>query len=477
MSTDPASQNLAKIEHIVVLMLENRSFDHMLGYLSLEGGRSDIEGPSAGVSNAAAGTDYPVAHLTSTHVPDPKWDPDHSSKATDLQIGDGKMDGFAESYRQTLIARQVANPDPGLVMGYYNATDLPVYDELAKEFCVCDHWHSSVPGATWPNRLYALAGRADGSRDDKSAPPIYGMHSFVRHLDAAEVRWRWYSYAFGTLRCADHEYLVEHRDRFAYVERTKLPLDAALADELLLDPDSASFLEDAARGRLAPVSWIDPLFKDFNLAHAVSNDDHPPSDVGAGQELALLVYNALAAGPLWEKTLLLVVYDEHGGFHDHVPPPAAPDDDVVNFGRYGVRVPAVVVSPWVARGSVGHELYDHTSIIKTILTRFAPAELEHRSGIQAVEHWLKPGHPHYMGKRVAEARHLGELLAEPAPRPAPTRDQLISWLTARHSDRATRLAQAPVSFHVEDTIFTDLQTNMLAAEKHLRDRGLPPGQP
>ncbi len=477
MSSDAATKNLNKIDHIVVLMLENRSFDHMLGYLSLEGGRRDIDGLKPGRTNRAAGHDFPVAHLTSTHVPDPHWDPDHSSRATDLQIGGGKMDGFAESFRQTLLSRNVANPDPGIVMGYYDAADLPVYDELAREFCVCDRWHSSVPGATWPNRLYALAGRADGSRDDKSAPPIYRMHSFVRHLDAAGVPWRWYSSAIGTLRCADHEYLLERRDRFAYVERTKLPLDVELADELLLDPDSASFLEDAARGRLAPVSWIDPLFKDFNLAHAISNDDHPPSDVGAGQELVLLVYNALASGPLWEKTLLLVVYDEHGGFHDHVPPPAAEDDDEVTFGRYGVRVPALVVSPWAARGSVGHELYDHTSIIKTILTRFAPPELEYQTGLHAIEHWLKAGQPHYLGKRVAAARHLGELLTEATARSSPSRDALVAWLTARRSDRAAKLAKAPVSFNAEATEFTDLQINMLAAEKHLRELGLPHGQP
>ena len=477
MSTDPATQNLAKIEHVVVLMLENRSFDHMLGYLSLEDGRTDIEGLKPGMTNTADGIVYPVAHLPATHVPDPRWDPDHSSKAADLQIGGGKMDGFAESYRQTLVGRGVPNPDPGLVMGYYNAADLPVYDHLATEFCVCDHWHSSVPGATWPNRLYALVGRADGSCDDKDPPPIYAMHSFVRHLDASQVGWRWYSYAFGTLRCADPEYLISHRERFAFVERTKLPLEATLADEILLDPDSASFLEDAARGTLAPVSWIDPLFKDFNLAHAVSNDDHPPSDVGAGQELVLLVYNALASGPLWDKTLLLVVYDEHGGFHDHVPPPEAPDDDPVKFGRYGIRVPALVISPWVANRSVGHELYDHASIIKTILSRFAPTEPDDRSGLRAIEHWLKPGHPHYMGKRVAAARHLGELLTEPSPRAAPNRDALITWLTQRHAERALKLAQNPVSFHAETTIFTDLQHNMLAAEQHLRDRGLPHGQP
>jgi phospholipase C len=475
-SEDLATANLAKVDHIVVLMLENRSFDHMLGYLSLEAGRADIDGLDAGMSNSAAGTEYSVRHLAETHVPDPKWDPDHSSKATDLQISDGKMSGFAESYLKTLTRRRVPDPDPGLVMGYYNAADLPVYDHLATEFCVCDRWHSSVPGATWPNRLYALAGRADGSRDDKK-PPIYGTHSFVRHLDAADVGWRWYSYAFGTLRCIDHEYLLTHRHRFAYVERTKLPLEVALEEEFMLDRHSASFLEDAARGTLAPVSWIDPLFKDFNLAHAVSNDDHPPSDVGAGQELVFLVYNALASSPLWEKTLLVITYDEHGGFHDHVAPPEASDDDPHEFGRYGVRVPAIVISPWVGRRSAGHELYDHTSIIKTILMRFAPQELEHRTGVEAIGHWLKPGHPHYLGKRVAEARHLGELLTEPAPRPAPGRDQLLDWLRNRRSERATKLAQAPVSFPVEETLFTDLQHGMLAVEQHLRKQGLPTGQP
>jgi phospholipase C len=117
MSVDAATENLAKIEHVVVLMLENRSFDHMLGYLSLEGGRADINGLKADMKNAAACVDYPVQRLTSTHVPDPKWDPDRSSTATDLQIGGGKMDGFAESYRRTLASRGVENPNPGLVMG------------------------------------------------------------------------------------------------------------------------------------------------------------------------------------------------------------------------------------------------------------------------------------------------------------------------------------------------------------------------
>jgi phospholipase C len=469
---------LGNIEHIVVLMLENRSFDHMLGYLSLEHGRDDVDGLKPGMSNKANGKEYPVEHATATHVPDPHWDPDHSAAQTELQIGGGKMDGFAASFAHTLERRKVANPDPGVVMRYYNDADLPVYHHLAENFCVCDRWHSSVPGATWPNRLYALTGGADGSRDDKpKPPPIYGRNAFMRHLDAADISWRWYAYDVGTLRCVDHEYLIGHHGHFAYVDRPKLPLLTTLEEDLVLDVDAASFVEDARRGKLAQVSWVDPNFKDVNLAHIQSNDDHPPSDVQDGQELVFLVYNALASGPKWDRTLLLVLYDEHGGFYDHVPPPQAPDDKPATFGHYGIRVPALVVSPWVAGRSVSHTLFDHTSIIKTILTRFCPSELTREKGIEALIHWLQPGHPHYMGKRVAEAAHVGEMLTEQAARPAPDRADLVQWVAGRHAKAAAKVATDPVAFHAEDRIFTDLQHNVIAAEQHIRDQGLPPGQP
>jgi phospholipase C len=469
---------LDNIEHIVVLMLENRSFDHMLGYLSLEQGRDDVDGLKPGMSNTANGKEYPVEHATATHVPDPHWDPDHSAGQTDLQIGGGKMDGFAASFAHTLARRNVPNPDPGVVMRYYNASDLPVYNHLAENFCVCDRWHSSVPGATWPNRLYALTGGADGSRDDKpKPPPIYGRNAFIRHLDAANISWRWYTYDVGTLRCVDHEYLVGHLGHFAYVDRPKLPLLTRLEEDLVLDENAASFVEDAQRGKLAQVSWVDPNFKDVNLAHIQSNDDHPPSDVQDGQEFVFLIYNALASGPKWDRTLLLVLYDEHGGFYDHVPPPEAPDDNPATFGRYGIRVPALVVSPWVAGRSVSNTLFDHTSIIKTILPRFCPGELVRQTGIDAVIHWLEPGHPHYTGKRVAEAAHVGELLTEQSARPAPDRTDLVQWVAGRHAQRATKVATDPVPFNAEDRIFTELQHNIIAAEQHIREQGLAPGQP
>ena len=472
--------NLSKIEHVVVLMLENRSFDHMLGYLSLEGGRADIDGLKAGMKNSYGGTDYQIHRLEQTKVPSEKWDPNHSAKATDHQIGNGVMDGFAASYAETLKGRGVADPDPGLVMGYFGAEQVPVYDHLAAHFCVCDAWHSSVPGATWPNRLYAVSGSADGSRDDRPhhEPPIYDKASFIRHLDAAGVDWRWYSYDIGSLRAVDvGEYGLGHHEHFRWVDRLKLGVKTKAEELPFIDEDSPSFIEEARAGTLPPFSWIDPNFKDMNLVGSPSSDDHPPSDVKDGQELIFLVYNALASNPeVWEKCMLIVVYDEHGGFYDHIPPPEAPDEDPKNFGRYGVRVPALVVSPWVEPASVGKDRFDHTSIIKTVLGRFCPSELEQRSGASAFIHWLEEGHPHYMGKRVAEANHLGRLLTRSEPRQPPNRRALAEWVAHRHSSRARKLHQGEVAGSKEVGL-SDLQQGILLFERERHDAGHPPGQP
>ena len=332
---EAGSSNLRKVDHIVILMLENRSFDHMLGYLSLEGGRRDIDGLQAGFVNEYEGCSFPVHHLSSTVVAE---DPDHSSGSVDLQVGAGGMDGFVASYAATMHARGIYDGDPAPIMGYYGAADVPVFDHLASEFVVCDHWFSSVPGATWPNRLYALCGRAAGSRDDRphNLPPLYDEPSFARHLDQNGVSWRWYSSDVGTLRMADQRYCLGHHGQFAYFTKSDLPWKAKL--NVRVQTEDPSFLDDAARGTLPAVSWIDPSFGNFNPLGLRQNDDHPPADIKDGQDLVLAVYSALETGPLWQKTLLVVFYDEHGGFFDHVPPPDAVDDDETRFGRYGVRV-------------------------------------------------------------------------------------------------------------------------------------------
>jgi phospholipase C len=279
----------------------------MLGYLSLSGRRPEIDGLRPGLANDYQVRGYPVHHLAETAV---QIDPDHSAGAIDRQIDGGTMDGFVASAAATLAAGGAEDGDPGCVMGYYDGADVPVYDHLAEQFAVCDRWFASVPGATLPNRLYALCGAAAGSRDDRPAhvPPLHHQRSFVRHLDAGDISWRWYSFDPGTLRLADVRYRLGHHDRFGYFSKTGLPWKTVF--DITVNPKIPSFLEDAAAGTLQQVSWIDPAFTNFNPLGLPVNDDHPMADIKDGQDLVLAVYDALAASPQWDRSLLVVVYDE-----------------------------------------------------------------------------------------------------------------------------------------------------------------------
>jgi phospholipase C len=460
-------EHLDKIDHVVVLMLENRSFDHMLGYLSLTGGRAEIDGLQPGMSNEYRGTTYPVHRVETTAL---DIDPDHSAGATDEQIGGGTMGGFVTSAAGVLASRGIEG-DPSVVMGYNEASDVPVFDHLASEFAVCDRWFSSVPGATLPNRLYALTGGAAGSRDDRPThiPPLYHRSSFVRHLDAHDVSWRWYSFDPGTLRLADLHYRLGHHDRFGYVSTTGLPWRTLF--DITCNPKLASFLEDAANGTLPSVAWIDPAFTNFNPLGFPVNDDHPPADISDGQDLVLAVYDALAGSPQWERSLLLIVYDEHGGFYDHVPPPTAEDDEPEIFGSCGVRVPAIVVSPWIDRAVVSSKVFDHTTIAKTILLRFCPESLGEGSARGGVTHALGLGGPAAPGLRLLAANHLGELLTRSTPRPAPGRNALVELA-------AERAPHAPPPNAVGDEhALTDLQQRILSATQELARLGHPARTP
>jgi len=470
--SDQADANLAKVDQVVVMMLENRSFDHMLGYLSLTGRRPEIDGLRPGFANSYQGRTYPIHHLDTTAL---ELDPDHSSSAIDQQIAGGSMGGFAANAAAALAARGIQDGDPACVMGYYDAADVPVYDHLAEEFAVCERWFSSVPGATLPNRLYGLCGVAAGSRDDRPPhiPPLYHQPSFVRHLDAHDVPWRWYSFDPGTLRLADAHYLLGHHDRFGYFSKTGLPWRTVF--DLTVNQKLSSFLEDAAAGALPPVSWIDPAFTNFNPLGFPVNDDHPPADIKDGQDLVLAVYDALAASPQWDRSLLVIVYDEHGGFYDHVSPPKAADDDPDMFGSYGVRVPAIIVSPWVEPRSVSSTVFDHTSIIKTILSRFCPEALHEPPPAEVRRARLGLG-PQYPGTRTAQASHLGELLTRSTPRPAPPRDALLQQAAARAGPAETSQPR-PGRPGSGDHSLNDLQKSILAATRELQRRGHPPNTP
>lgn len=321
----------ATIDTIVVVMMENRSFDHYLGALRLVEGRTDVDGLDAAMSNpGSAGDEHPVAP---TAVACPA-DPPHSWAESHDQFNDGANDGFVREYE--------GRSDPSLVgevMGYHTRAELPITYALADAYTVCDAWFCSVMGPTWPNRFYGHAATSDGQKNN--AFPDGGSFSFPTvwsKLDEAGIAWRYYY--------------------------TDLPYIGLFAGHFRSDTTALfeEFLSDAERGDLPPVVWIDPGFN--------YNDDHPPHHPGLGQEFLAMVHDALARSPQWGRCLLVVMYDEHGGFYDHVAPPKTDDDLAADgFDQMGFRVPTLLVGPYVRPG-VEHTTFDHTSWIKFVCERY-----------------------------------------------------------------------------------------------------------
>jgi len=428
-------KRLRALKHIVVVMMENRSFDHMLGYLSLEG-MTDVDGLTGEEFNFDPNGERIGVHPFDTsdqklqrrgEALQRKLDPDHSPRGVQTQVGPGypttphaPNGGFVKSFVESRDPKQNVTSDLWTVpMGYYTSKDLPVYDHLARQYCVCDRWFSSVPGDTWPNRLFAATGREGPNVARQSdlwqritdlpplkafrSLPLYDQPAFTRRLE--DKQWRWYSHDPGTLRLIDSHYRrLDHpmRDNFAFFDRRKVGFLTEVAEAAIVRGNS--FLDDAAENRLPQVSWIDPNFIDVSVLETQSNDDHPPSDIRAGQAFVFEVYNALMHSADWKDTLMIVTYDEHGGFYDHVPPPKLADGDQSDHETYGLRVPALLVGPRVRR-QVLHEpasgdsgaqpQFDHTSIIKTILLAFARDPEAALAG---------------MPVRVQRAPHLGGLL-------------------------------------------------------------------
>jgi phospholipase C len=349
--------------------MENRSFDHMLGYLSKHGGRGDVDGLRGSEKNHYKGRDYLSFRLTDTVFLE---SPCHRHECVVNQVNGGKLDGFVADFAKQYEKDGV---DPGKVMGYYTAAQVPVYDALAQEFLICQRWFAAHPGPTFPNRFYTLTGRLD--RD------VYGRYQFDNphgddftpvftrtifdHLTEHAVSWHYYEHGYCFLRMFerytwDDEYIVDARD----------PVKG--------------FFANAREGTLPSVSFIDPDFIDV----PPGNDDGPPANIADGQRLVAEIVQALREGSSWNKTLFVITYDEHGGFFDHVAPPAAIPVSAIN--EYGVRVPTFVISPWVDPGTVTDIVFDHTSIAKTIARCFMSAN------------------PPDMGERVAAANDLSMVL-------------------------------------------------------------------
>jgi phospholipase C len=485
---------LQSVKHIVVLMMENRSFDQMLGFL--QGAGLDVDGLGGAKPNFdAAGNEYPPFEWgpgETAPAPPPKHkpkilDPCHSPGCVHKQLKDDNT-GFVKNFAETRVNEEgkPVELDPEFLrvpMGHYSAEHLPVYAHLAHNFCVCDAWHASIPGDTWPNRQYSIAGEAGKSVTQHTGLfhdiidglkkvgvgslgnlPIFEVEAFTRQLK--DEQWRWYSHDPATLRAVDKRYREfghVNRDNFAYFDRKKVGFGTEVAEAAIVTHDS--FLDDAAKGQLRDVSWIDPNFIDLSVLDPNSNDDHPPSDVKAGQALVLEIYEALTKSPNWQDTMLVIVYDEHGGFYDHVAPPPIADDGS-GFTTLGVRVPAIVVGPRV-RNHVSHEVFEHTSLIATILRRFA----DDPEGALAA-----------MPKRVREAPHLGVLL-EKEPRTdleplALLRKEMSDWRReAREERRAQKDEASPAPDGAGHAFELHEFQEEFARFALLMRKALPPGQP
>lgn len=342
------------IDHVVLLLMENHSFDQMLGCLdTVHDGLDGVRNAASKSNDDGKGHTFFPRETRERHM---KLDPNHGHKAVLDQIaGDngGFVRSFASDYPDSSLA---ARQD---VMGYYPRGFLPALHTLGSQFTVCDRWFSSLPGPTWPNRYFALAGTSKGqvgmpSGLDALNPAWYteqDQDTIFDRLNAGAKTWKIYFYDFPASLLLKNQRRAEN-----------------LANYHLFD----TFFHDAAGPADAFTQFVLIEPKYFGEAQ---NDDHPPHNVMKAEKLIADTYNALRSNQgLWERILLVILYDEHGGFYDHVPPPSnaiAPDEYTghFDFTRLGVRVPAILVSPWCDAG-VCHAQFDHCSLLKYVCDKW-----------------------------------------------------------------------------------------------------------
>jgi phospholipase C len=329
-----------QIDHVVVMMLENNSFDRMLGWMPGVDG-VDLANPRSNPN--LAGT---AVAQTTTVTRQMKSDPAHDLPDVLAQMAGpnlGFVTNFQRHYSESVPA------DWAEVMNYYGQGSLPVLHALAQNFVVCDRWFSSMPGPTWPNRFFVHSGTSLGHVDMPEGIfhpnlHLYNQVTVYDQLGDAGKSWAIYFGDFPQTLTMTH--MLRHPFHFHKMRQ---------------------FFKDAS-GREANFpnySFIEP-----NYFGSGQNDEHPPSDILRGEVLLAQVYKAIRDNEaLWEKTLLVVLYDEHGGFYDHVNPPAcvAPDGNVseFSFAQYGIRVPAVLISPWLEKQVISDDL-DHTSLLRYV---------------------------------------------------------------------------------------------------------------
>jgi phospholipase C len=374
----------SRIKHVFVLMLENRSFDHLLGFSGITGTDARtgqptaIDGLTGSESNVYDGVTYAVVRGAPDRAP---HDPSHDFPGTLHQLcGEGAQyvsgqpyppinnSGFVSKYARS-------HPDlPDGAMRCFTPDQVPVLTALAREFVVCDRWFGSMPGPTEPNRFFVHAGTA-GHFDNAPSKREYA--------GAFSSYWSGIAFERGTIfdRLADAQikYRIYACDSFPNVAMLKgvsRTFDIDDFDDFAEDVGSPSY--DAA------YTFIEPSYDAFS-EFSDGNSYHPLGSVKSGEELIKKTYEALRRSPIWDSSLLIVTFDEHGGFYDHVAPPAARATGSTGrkygftFDQLGPRVPTVVVSPLIPRNLIDHRTYEHSTVVATVTRLFNLEELAART--------------------------------------------------------------------------------------------------
>lgn len=374
------------IEHVFVLVLENRSFDHLLGFSVITGNDALTGKPtkssslSGTESNSFGGQEYRVSEGADYTM---QVDPSHEfldvlqqlcgPKATYSPGGPYPLidrSGFVASYVQSGGASQ-----PGEIMKCYGSMQLPVLNTLVREFVVCDNWYASMPGPTWPNRLFVHAASSGGL--DHSPTTIE-----IAEWEAVEG----FNFPNGTIFDALQKAGIKRR----LYAGDNFPMVSALKGIHLDDIRQFSLFASDLQQPSYDFSYvfIEPSY-DVLHDYRAGTSQHPLGDITQGEALIKATYEAIRNSPIWNKSLLIVTWDEHGGFFDHATPPPAPapgdtslgaqyNQNGFTFQQYGPRVPAVVVSPLIPKNLIDHRLYDHASIPATIESLFGLGSLTER---------------------------------------------------------------------------------------------------
>ena len=376
-----------RIKHVFVVMLENRSFDHLLGLSHIQG-IDAVSGQPTTLDGLNARNDWnldPQGKKVVASSPADwtmSFDPGHEFNDVKEQLcgAGGKYPHITNSGFVTNYSK-IDPANPGEIMKCYAMDQLPVLTTLAQEFAVCDHWFSSMPGPTWPNRFFVHAASSAGL-DHSPAPQTM----------ADAILFRGYTFEKGTI----YNRLDKAHLGWTIYKGDAFPQSLAISGMNIRAlegyfKDFKDFSGDLNNpGYATTYAFIEP-----NYGHALVGDftcgdsQHPKDDVTRGERLLKTIYETIRTSPHWENSVLIITYDEHGGFYDHVPPPqiVAPGDattDPANdlyhfdFRQLGVRVAAVIISPLIPRGTIDHTVYDHTSVLATVGSIFGLQTLTER---------------------------------------------------------------------------------------------------